>query len=105
MGTACRDADTEPTEAVIREVLGSSAEMWEQAVALFAEAGASVTWRHYREGGWLAKAAVGKKTVAWLAVEDGYVRVTFYLAERHRAVLAAAGASPPKCVSGSARPR
>lgn len=90
MGTAFRDADTEPTEAAIHDALGSSAEMWEQAVELFAEAGASVTWRHYREGGWLAKAVVGKKTVAWLAVEEGYVRVTFYFAERHRAVLVAA---------------
>lgn len=25
--------------------------------------------------------------MAWLAVEDGYVRVTFYFAERPRAVL------------------
>lgn len=90
MGTVFRDADTEPAETAIQDALGSSAEMWEQAVALFAAVGASVTWRHYREGGWLAKAVVGKKAVAWLAVEDGCVRVTFYFAERHRAVLVAA---------------
>jgi hypothetical protein len=89
MGTAFRDVELEPTETALREALGSSAEMWEQAVALFAEVGASVTWRHYRDGGWLAKAVGGKKTVAWLAVEDGYVRVTFYFAERHRALLVA----------------
>ncbi|GEP34280.1 hypothetical protein NSZ01_20480 [Nocardioides szechwanensis] len=69
MGTASRDADTEPNEAGIRDALGPSAEVWEQAV------------------------------------EDGYVRVTFYFAERHRAVLVAAGGLTAEYVSGSARPR
>ena len=50
----------------------------------FADVGATVEWRYYREGGWLAKAVSKGKTVGWLSVEDGYVRVTFYFAERHR---------------------
>jgi hypothetical protein len=59
-------------------------------LAVFAEAGVVVSWRYYRDGGWLAKATRGKKTIAWLAVEDGFVRVTFHFAERHRAALAEA---------------
>ncbi|MFN3340730.1 MAG: DUF3788 family protein, partial [Dietzia sp.] len=42
---------------------------------------------YYRDGGWLAKATRGSKTVAWLAVDSGVLTVTFYFAERHRDVL------------------
>jgi hypothetical protein len=45
-------------------------------------------------GGWLAKARRGNKTIAWLTVEDGFVRVAFHFAERHRAALAEADGLP-----------
>ena len=90
MGSVFSDARVKPTSAAIREALGSRSQAWEQTLAMFAEAGVLVSWRHYRDGGWLAKATRGKKTIAWLAVEDGFVRVTFHFAERHRATLAEA---------------
>ena len=90
MGSVFSAARVEPTSAAIREALGSRSQAWEQTLAMFAEAGVLVSWRHYRDGGWLAKATRGKKTIAWLAVEDGFVRVTFHFAERHRATLAEA---------------
>lgn len=87
MGSVFQDVDTEPTGAAIRDVLGPRADVWGEATALFAGVGAPVSWRYYRDGGWLAKAVAGKKTIAWLAVEEGVVRITFYFAERHRTAI------------------
>jgi hypothetical protein len=88
MGSVFSDAGVEPTSAAIQEALGSASQAWEQTLAVFAEADVLVSWRYYRDGGWVAKATRGNKTIAWLAVEDGFVRVAFYFAERHRAALA-----------------
>jgi hypothetical protein len=90
MGSVFAEAGAEPTGAAIREALGSRSRAWDQTMTVFAEAGVLVSWRYYRDGGWLAKATRGNKTIAWLAVEDGFVRVTFHFAERHRATLAEA---------------
>ena len=94
MGSAFTDAHVEPTDALVRDALGPSAEVWERALALLEGAGARVEWRYYRDGGWLAKATRGGQTVAWLSVEDGILRVAFYFAERHRAVLVDANGIP-----------
>jgi len=48
----------------------------------------AITWRYYRDGGWLAKATLGSKTVAWVNVAPGCVRATCYFAERDRAGIA-----------------
>lgn len=85
MGSVFRDSGAEPTDAAIHHVLGPRADVWEESTALFSGIGASISWRYYREGGWLAEAAAGKKTIAWLAVDESLVRITFYFAERHRA--------------------
>jgi hypothetical protein len=85
MGSVFQNADIEPTPAAIRHILGPRADAWEESTALFAGVGAPVSWRYNRDGGWLARAAAGKRTIAWLAVEEGVVRITFYFAERHRA--------------------
>jgi hypothetical protein len=94
MGSVFSDAGVEPTSAAIRKALGSRSQTWEQTLAVFAEAGVLVSWRYYRDGGWLAKARRGNKTIAWLAVEDGFVRVAFHFTERHRAALAEADGLP-----------
>lgn len=90
MGSVFSDAGVQPTSGAIREALGSRWQAWEQTLAVFAEAGVLVSWRYYRDGGWLAKGTRGNKTIAWLAVEDGFVQVSFHFAERHRAALAEA---------------
>lgn len=77
------------------------AELWDETIALFADAGAPVSWRCYRDGGWLAKAVAGRKTLAWLAVEEDVVRITFSFAERHRPALAAAPSLLLRCANVS----
>lgn len=87
MGSVFLDRAVQPEGPTIRAALGSSADAWELVTATLGELGVAVTWRHYRDGGWLAKATLGRRTIAWLAVEDGFVRVTVHFAERYRTTL------------------
>lgn len=87
MGSVFQDSEVKPSDEMIRAALGSKPEAWNLVITLLTDAGTVLSWRYYRDGGWLAKATLGKKTIAWLAVEDGFVRVTFYFAERHRTTL------------------
>lgn len=84
MSQAFSDATQPPTQTAIAAALGAAAEVWDGALATFEAAGASVGWRHYRDGGWLAKATRGHQTMAWLRVGPGEVRVTFYFPARLR---------------------
>ncbi|MGV8850592.1 MAG: DUF3788 family protein [Propionibacteriaceae bacterium] len=79
-----KDPDGQPTPGLIEATLHDAAPCWTLLTGHFADVGATVEWRYYREGGWLAKAVGEGQTVGWLSVEDGYVRVTCYFAERHR---------------------
>ena len=87
MASAFRDPGMEPTTESIRAVLGPAADTCE-LTALIANSGALLAWRHYRDGGWLARASNGRKTLAWLHVAPGHIRITFYFAERDRSTLA-----------------
>jgi hypothetical protein len=80
-----------PDAAGIGDALGDSFAAWQQLDAALAEPalGLELSWRYYRDGGWLRKALRGKKTVAWLAVWEGYATITFYFAARHRPGLVA----------------
>lgn len=45
-------------------------------------------WRFYRDGGWLMKATRGKKTIAWVSIDDEpLLHLTCYFAARHRETL------------------
>lgn len=77
----------EPTPSLIEDALGDAYPAWERLVEQFAGAGVEVAWHYYRDGGWLAKATQRKKTAAWLQVNDGFTRVTFYLPSRLRQAL------------------
>lgn len=87
MGSVFQERETPPTDETIRAALRAHPDAWAQLEALLHSKEAVVSWRYSRDGGWLAKATLGKKTIAWLAVEDGFVRITFYFAERHRDTL------------------
>ena len=40
-------------------------------------------WRYYKDGGgWLCKVTRKKKTVAWLSVWTGHIKVAFYFTEK-----------------------
>lgn len=85
------DPEVSPDDALIEAALATAAPAWRHLGELLGASGLGLelSWRHYRDGGWLCPAIRGGKNVAWLAVWDGYATVTCYFAERHRPVLAA----------------
>lgn len=87
MSQAFTEEATPPTAESIAAVLGAAAPVWATTVAAFEGIGATVEWRYYRDGGWLAKATKRTQTIAWLRVEPGHLRVTFYFAARFRELL------------------
>lgn len=90
MPATFRDPKVAPTTEAIRAVLGpSAAAVWDELTGLVSDAGAMLVWRHYSDGGWLARASKANKTVAWLNVAPGQATLTCYFAERHRPLLAA----------------
>jgi hypothetical protein len=90
------DAAVEPDAETIRAVLGPAFPSWDALNDLFVSAGADVNWRHYRDGGWLAKVTQRAKTVAWMSIEDGLTQVSFHFAERYRSSLLQSEGLPPE---------
>lgn len=68
MTSVFRDPDVEPTTESIRAALGRAADTWDELTALIADSGALLAWRYYRDGGCVARASNGQKTIAWLNV-------------------------------------
>lgn len=81
------DAEVRPDQGAIRAALGDASGVWDEITDVFASFGAEVTWRHYRDGGWLAKASRSGKTLAWLRIDPGVLQVSFHFAERLRDTL------------------
>lgn len=77
-------ADIELTDKVLREALGEYYNVYADMLALLANEGVEVTWRFYRDSkAWLCKAAYKKRTMFWMSVDDGFMRVNFYFMPRH----------------------
>jgi hypothetical protein len=89
MSQAFTEEATPPTAESIAAALGVAAPVWATTVGVFEGIGATVEWRYYRDGGWLAKASKRSQTIAWLRVEPGHLRVTFYFAAKFRELLLA----------------
>jgi len=86
--TAFRDPAIEPTTERIHAALGAAGQTWDLLLALVEQSGLDLTWRYYRDGGWLARLTKGSRTVAWVNVAPGCVRATCYFAERDRGAIA-----------------
>jgi len=83
-----RDAPEPSTEA-IKKVLGAANGAWLELVEYLEAKGVSVTWKWYRDGGWLARAAKGSKTILWVSIDDaGFVDGSLYFAARLREAVA-----------------
>lgn len=76
------DAETYPDSAVLAAVLEAAWPAWQALLAGLADGGLTAAWRWYRDGGWLCKVTVGRRTAAWLAAWAGYATVTCYLPAR-----------------------
>jgi hypothetical protein len=85
------DPDVAPDERRISAALGGAMGAWRALESALAEPSfdLSLSWRHYRDGGWLCKALRRRRNLAWLAVWDRYFTATFYFAARQRSDLVA----------------
>jgi hypothetical protein len=90
------DPHVRPDPDTVRAALGEAAETWDAVNDMFAEVAAEVTWRHYRDGGWLAKATHRGKTLAWVTVHRGVLHVSFHFSEQLRGELIEAPGLSPK---------
>lgn len=92
------DQNVFPTPEVLSSVLGASYSAYLGLMDMLraAQPDAVVNWKYYRDArSWLLNAAAKKKTLFWLAAENGCFRTTFYLgAEFEEAV--SASALPPE---------
>src|SRR3546814_4041873 len=82
--TVFTDPGTEPNTAAIHGALGEAAPAWDRLLEVVADVGATVTWRYYRDGGWLARVMRRSQVIAWVSVEKDHVRKSVYFAERLR---------------------
>ena len=90
-----RDPIIEPTSALIAVALGDANPAYEQFIEQLQTRNISVDWRYYKDGNaWLGKGlhkwtttrGTQKETTAfWLAIWEGFFKVTFYIPERCRA--------------------
>lgn len=63
--------------------MGRTYPLYRTLCSNMAETGLEPVWRYYKDGGaWLCKVEFKKKTVFWLSVWDGFVRVVFYFTEK-----------------------
>jgi hypothetical protein len=85
------DPEVAPDEMQIRAALGGATAAWQVLESALASPpfGLALSWRYYRDGGWLRKALRGRTNVAWLGVWKDCATVTFYFAARHREGLVA----------------
>ena len=89
MTNAFTDPAHSPTPANIRQALGETARVWDELCEILSAFNARPEWRHYRDGGWLAKAASQGRTLAWLSIAGEEIKVGIYFSERHRPQLIA----------------
>ena len=89
-----RDASIQPTSEVIASALGSANNVYIKFIEELKTHGIEPTWRYYTDGSawlckglykWETKRGTKKETTAfWLAVWNGFFKVTVYIPEKHR---------------------
>jgi len=94
MNAVFGDPAIAPVPETIDEALGESAPAWRQLTDVLAGENVATAWRYYKDGGWVIKASRGSRTVAWMSVNQGYGRITFFFAQRLRPALVAADDLP-----------
>ncbi len=79
-----RDPETEPTDSVLEQALGSEVfPVYRDLMSILAdEYSLTPYWRYYKDGkAWLCKVEY-KKTVFWLSIWEGMVKISFYFTQK-----------------------
>jgi len=77
-----KDPNTKLTDEFFAMALGSNITLWNTFNETLPSLDISLTWRHYKDGGWLAKATRKNKTIFWGSVSDGYFSANFNFLEK-----------------------
>ena len=77
-----KDPNTKLTDEFLSAALGNSYTAWKILNGKLPSYDIVLEWRHYRDGGWLAKVIHKKKTVFWGAASEGFFIVSFSFAEK-----------------------
>jgi len=80
-----QNPDIFPSEEVLANALGKVYSVFDDFERLLSadEYALNFEWRHYKDGGWLCKAAYKKKTIFWLSIWEGYFQLGFFFLPRH----------------------
>ena len=77
-----KDPNTELTDEFLAVALGDSYTTWSEFIEKLPSCDIALEWRHYKDGGWLAKAVHKKKTIFWGSVSEGFFTISFNFAEK-----------------------
>jgi len=77
-----KDPNAEPNDENLSLVLGDSFSAYQVLKEKLSDFEASLEWRYYKDGGWLAKITRKKKTIIWGSPEDGYFGASFLFSEK-----------------------
>lgn len=82
-----RKEEVTPTEKVLEEALGK--DIFDVYLMLMqiieSEFQLEIQWRFYKDGkAWLCKVIDKKKTISWLSIWDGFIKISFYFTEKTR---------------------
>jgi len=82
------DPEIFPDDIVLASVLGNSFTFYKQMMDNIAKKqyAFNTEWRYYNDGkSWLCKITLGKKTIIWLSVCEGFFRCSIYFHEKYNA--------------------
>jgi hypothetical protein len=80
-----RNQDLKPTDKLIEDALGQSKySVYNELLNMItSEFHLDPQWRYYKDGkAWMCKVTFKKKTILWLSIWDGFIRVAFYFTEK-----------------------
>ena len=80
-----REREPAPDEALFKAILPEEVvEAYQSLQANTAESDCTMEWRYYNDGkAWLCKIVHKKKTVSWLSVWEGHLKIGFYFTEKN----------------------
>lgn len=79
-----KDPTAKPIDEKLNIVLGNSFSAYKILKEKLSDFEASLEWRYYKDGGWLAKITHKKKTIFWGSAEAGYFSIAFHFNERNK---------------------
>ena len=79
------DGNQYPTDIMLASALGSSMDVYQAFIDSLLKYQIELEWHYYNDSkSWLGKAVSKKKTVFWLAVWQGFFKVSFHFSEKAR---------------------